>query len=225
MVRETVVNVLTFRERSDTFTLDDPKPGFVELGQLARSMKQRLSRVVRRRWLQSRLVRRRLRVRALAALQHARTVAFVCKGNICRSPFAHEVAKGLLTGDRTCISAGYYPKADRPAPAAAVAAAARMGIDLSAHRSVQLTEDHVRTADAIFVFDYDNYERLLAGYNCRNKLYFLGALCPSGPLWIDDPYGQDVDHFVATYERIREAIMVPFHSTPSHAPLRAVGDG
>ncbi|AMV27710.1 Low molecular weight protein-tyrosine-phosphatase wzb [Gemmata sp. SH-PL17] len=214
VLKETIVSTLALKERSDTLTLDDPMPGLVELRQLTSTIAQRFIRPIRRRWLQSQLARTRLKSRARIALLQAQTVLFVCKGNICRSPFAHQIAKRLFPPNRTCISAGYYPKANRPSPATAVTAAAQMGIDLSEHRSIQLTEELVNSADAIFVFDFENYERLIADYNCRHKLHLVGAMS-SGPIWIDDPYGQHIDQFIATYEKISKAITTPFNSKAS----------
>jgi protein-tyrosine phosphatase len=197
---------VTLRERSDTFTLDDPKPGVAELGRLIGGPLRGLARRLERRWLQLPFVQRRLRRRATEALRNARTILFACKGNICRSPFASHFIRDALRPGQRCLSGGYYPVAGRRSPETAVAAAARLGVDLAEHRSIRLTEDHVRDADAIFVFDFDNYRRLLAEYDCGRKLHFVGALCPEGPLWIDDPYGEDVDGFLRAYERIRTAI-------------------
>jgi protein-tyrosine-phosphatase/predicted ATP-grasp superfamily ATP-dependent carboligase len=211
---ETIVSFLTLRERSDTFTLDDPKPGLAELGQMAHHYSQLLMRNLRRRWLDLSFVRRRLQRRAQRALTSAKKVLFVCKGNICRSPFAQYFGQGVLASDQTCISAGYYPVAGRPSPKAAVAAAARWNIDLSTHRSVRLTESHIRDADAVFVFDAENYDRLRADYGCDKKVFFLGSLSVDGPLWIDDPYGQEVEYFVQTYERICKAIAAGLHKMP-----------
>jgi protein-tyrosine-phosphatase/predicted ATP-grasp superfamily ATP-dependent carboligase len=210
VVGETVANVVTLRERSDTFALDDPIPGVVEIGRLASSVVGSLVRKAWRRMLQPAPIRRRLARRARRALRHARSVLFVCKGNICRSPFAHQLVTQVVRPAQACVSAGYYPAADRPSPAAAIAAAAGVGVDLSAHRSVQLTEAHVFAADAIFVFDEENYNRLAADYACRAKLHLVGALCPEGPLWIADPYGQDVQGFEQTYGQIRDAIIATY---------------
>jgi hypothetical protein len=57
------------------------------------------------------------------------------------------------------------------------------------------------------VFDYANYERLQADYPfCAKRLHFLGALCPTGGLWIDDPYGREGAEIGYTYDRIAQAL-------------------
>jgi protein-tyrosine-phosphatase len=99
-----------------------------------------------------------------------------------------------------------------------MAAADRLGVDLSRHRSLRLTDAHVRDADAVFVFDNENYDRMAADHGCRAKLHFIGALCPEGPLYIDDPYGHDVERFEQTYELIRTAVLAAYPcETPSPA--------
>jgi protein-tyrosine-phosphatase/predicted ATP-grasp superfamily ATP-dependent carboligase len=210
VIGETLANFATLRERSDTWTLDDPLPGLAEVGRLLGTFARGLGRRLRRRALRLSPVRQRLAQRARRALTGARTVLFVCKGNICRSPFAHQLVTQVVRPGQTCVSAGYYPAADRPSPDAVVAAAARFGVDLSRHRSVRLTDAHVRDADAVFVFDDENYERVLADHRCRRKLHFVGALCAKGPLCIDDPYGHGPERFAQTYEQIRAAIMAAY---------------
>ena len=65
-----------------------------------------------------------MRRRCVARLRSATKLVFVCKGNICRSPFAAEYAKRILPG-LEIHSAGYYSVANRPSPENAIAAAAQ----------------------------------------------------------------------------------------------------
>jgi protein-tyrosine-phosphatase/predicted ATP-grasp superfamily ATP-dependent carboligase len=205
-LREALVNLLTLRERSDTLTRDDPMPGLVEGVRLASGLLGSVKRKLGQRLQALPLVRRRLRLRAVKALRQAKGVLFVCKGNICRSPFAEHLAGQLVNCRKMFFSAGYYPIANRPSPDAAVAAAARLGVDLTGHRSVKLTRERALQADVIVVFDKENFDHVIREFGCRRKVYPLGAFCPTGPLWMDDPYGQSVAHFERTYERIQEAL-------------------
>jgi protein-tyrosine-phosphatase len=157
-------------------------------------------------WQALPFVRRRLRRRAGKALRQAKDVLFVCKGNICRSPFAEHLARQRIDCTKTFASAGYYPIANRPSPEAAVAAAARLGVDLTGHRSVLLSKEQALQADVIVVFDKENFDYVIRELGCRRKVYPLGAFCLTGPLWIDDPYGESVAHFERTYLRIQEAL-------------------
>jgi len=204
---ETFVNLLTRRERSDTFTRDDPRPGFIEVKQLAAEVGTRLSGKLTQRYLRSPVMRRRLERRARDAMGRARTVLFVCKGNVCRSPFAAHVARRCFPPTTTFLSAGSIPRGGRSAPATAVALAARWAVDLSAHRSVVVTEDLVRRADVIVVFDYHNYREIAAAYGfARDRIHFVGALYRDGPLFIKDPWEKDAASFEKTYRQIATAL-------------------
>ena len=66
----------------------------------------------------------------------------------------------------------------------------------------------MRDADAVFVFDAANYERLWSEFPfVRRRLHFLGALDPREPLVIDDPFGLDSVAFEQTYGHITKAIL------------------
>jgi len=198
-----IARLLTLRERCDTLVMDDPRPALVEIRDLARSVAAR-----GRRALTAVPVLRRLRgARARRALGQARTVLFVCKGNVCRSPFAQAYAQARLANGTTALSSGYYPKAGRPCPAEAVEVAREMGVDLVAHRSSVLGEAQVRAADAIFVFDEENYRTLTARHpRARRKIHRLGDLAADGPAEIRDPYGGTREEFRAAYQAIRRTL-------------------
>jgi protein-tyrosine-phosphatase len=154
----------------------------------------------RRVWFMAPGVRRRLRRRALEAWSQE-TIAFVCRGNICRSPFAERLLNGELAG-RT-VSAGYLPEAGRPSPDLAVDVADGLGVDLRSHRSRVVDQEFVDDADAIFVFDEENYRTIRRDFPAaRPNLHFLGALAEDGPLFIPDPYGGAPEKYEAVYGRI-----------------------
>lgn len=204
---ETCRNLLSLRERSDTLTRDDPAPGLAEVHELAGEA----IRTVRRKFVLRRLntvaARRRQQRHARAALAGAGSILFVCHGNICRSPFAAELARGHLPTARLIRSAGYFPRAGRSSPDVATEAATRWGVDLSCHRSATLSAELVREFDAIFVFDFENYERLMSVYGAPpGRVHFLGALRPEGPLLIDDPFGGGPADFERVYAQIADAI-------------------
>jgi protein-tyrosine-phosphatase len=141
--------------------------------------------------------------RAAEGIRRARSVAFVCYGNICRSPFAAAVVRRLRP-DLVVSSFGYYPKEERESPADAEDAARRMGVDLSGHRSRLMTQANVDAADVILVFDRKDHDNLLERFSgLEGKLHYWGALDVAGPLEIADPYGSPAEEFVKCYERIR----------------------
>jgi protein-tyrosine-phosphatase/predicted ATP-grasp superfamily ATP-dependent carboligase len=202
LLRE-ATSILRLRESSDTFVLDDPGPGLADLGRLARRFGNRIVR-----GLQALpAARRREAARAERALREARDVLFVCRGNICRSPFAEVVARAALDDGRRVTSAGLLPMADRPCEPEGVTAARELGIDLTAHRSRVVTDAMMRDAQAIFTFDAAVHDEVARRFpDARDRLYHLGVLAPSEPIDIGDPYGGTVAQYRETYARIRRAI-------------------
>lgn len=204
---ETCWSLLTGRERSDTFTRDDPAPGFAELGGLLGGFARRGRRLASRaRVPVGRRRRRRLQAAARTELRRAGRVLFVCKGNIGRSPFAAAIASGLL-GDQHEISSAGLLEAGRRSPADAVAAAAAWEVDLSAHRSRTVSAELVSRSDAIFVFDEQNFSRMVELFpEAGNRLHLLGALDARGKLFVPDPWGGGPHVYAAVYERIAKAL-------------------
>lgn len=95
-------------------------------------------------------------------------VAFVCLGNICRSPLAaglfrhHLAARGLA--DRVEVrsfgTADYH--VGDPADRRTLAEAARRGLDLADHRGAQFTAADLAAFDHVFVMDKGNLHDVLA---------------------------------------------------------------
>lgn len=207
VLAETLVNVALCRERSDTFTRDDPRPGWTELRQVISSLWNSIANKLAQRYLNLPVIRRLLAHRARAALVQAKTILFICKGNICRSPFAAYLAGTFFPVGISILSGGYSQESGRYAPAMAVKMAKRWSVDLSTHRSQRVTEDLVRQADVVFVFDYHNYRRVVKDYRfARDCIHFIGAFCPEDPLFIRDPWEQDMDCFESTYDQIARSL-------------------
>lgn len=144
---------------------------------------------------------------ARRAWAEARTLLFVCLGNICRSPFAEHLAREHLDEDRSLLSAGSYPVPGRRAPAEAIAAARSFGVDLSAHRSRVLSREMLQQADAVYVFDNANRRAVVAEQpHASHRVHWLGALSDDGPLTISDPFGGPPSEYELVYRQIAEAI-------------------
>ena len=144
--------------------------------------------------------------RALRAAQRARRVLFVCKGNICRSPFAERLLQKLRP-DIEASSAGYFPKAGRPSPPDAITAAAECQLDLTSHAARVVDDEMLGRFDAVFVFDDANYRTLLDRFpHAQGRVNLLGPLVERGPLFIEDPWGSNLERFRACYREISAAV-------------------
>jgi protein-tyrosine phosphatase len=80
-------------------------------------------------------------------------VLLVCTGNICRSPIAHGVlserSSRLSGGEIEVLSAGTWARDGYPATPGAVAAAAKIGVDIAGHLTSRFTGDLARWADLV----------------------------------------------------------------------------
>src|SRR5690348_5345658 len=86
----------------------------------------------------------------------ARRLVFVCKGNICRSPYASARARSLGV---PAASFGLEAGDGAPADPQAAQNALLRGIDLSEHRAKKMQLSHISRGDLIVVFE----PRQLAG--------------------------------------------------------------
>ena len=168
--------------------------------------------------------RGRYRKRLIKNLASTKSILFVCKGNICRSPFAAEYAKVAISSKEICIaSAGYYPASGRPSPKNAQLASEQLDVLLGSHRSEQLTQQHILESDLVIVFDEENYDRVRNEYsNSVDKVFLLQHINRTGSLFIEDPYGSTKDRFVATYRDIKcsiDAMMEKLKKSASSSQL------
>jgi protein-tyrosine-phosphatase/predicted ATP-grasp superfamily ATP-dependent carboligase len=188
-------NVVRGRERSDTFVADDLTPALTELGHLAaRAAEPVRAALTRRRRPPPELPR--------MAISEAQCVLFVCRGNICRSPFAARYAERVLGAQRRIASAGLLDAPDRPSPLAARAVAAEYGVDLADHRSVVLTEALVAEAGVVLVFDEENRRGVLRRFpSAGGRVFLLGDL-DGGPAAIPDPLDRGQAFYRRVYARI-----------------------
>jgi len=198
-----IFNILTFRERNDTFVFDDMKPGFAELWRLILEIKDKTKQAIERyspvRFVGTSLARR--------ALSRAKTVLVVCFGNIYRSPFAEKYIQSVLLDSKEVYSAGYLPKSGRGCHQRAIDIAGEFGIDMKEHRSNVITEEMVQKADIILTFDKENRKTLTAEFSgIGRKIYYLGLLSRSGPVIIDDPVDGNLYTVRETYRTIKKAV-------------------
>jgi protein-tyrosine phosphatase len=146
-----------------------------------------------------------------------RSALFVCKGNICRSPFASELARRLASemGWRGVgfESAGITPSREGKCPDEAVTAAALHGVDLRSHRPVALNQTLGQQFDVLVVMDAEQFVYLRQRWPFwRDKIVLLARFDPAGgngPYLrcnIVDPYGKSPKKFEECYVRLERSV-------------------
>jgi protein-tyrosine phosphatase len=119
-------------------------------------------------------------------------ILMVCVGNVCRSPMAEAVFASRLAGRgvRAVVeSAGIAPVVGRPADPIARELMRERGLDISRHRSRQLSPWIARSFDIILVMESDQVravERIFPG--ARGRVHRIGRW---GDFDVPDPYQRD----------------------------------
>ncbi|BCA54100.1 hypothetical protein W02_12400 [Nitrospira sp. KM1] len=150
------------------------------------------------------------RLRPVRPLPHSvGTVLFLCKGNVCRSPFAEVYFTDRIKKEGYPIivkSAGIETTPGKPAHRLAQEVALQYGISLRSHATTLLFHDLVNQADLIFVMEVAQKDRVTRLYpDAKNKIFLLGRFCGTGSLDIDDPYSGTEKDFKVCFDRIKES--------------------
>jgi protein-tyrosine phosphatase len=145
--------------------------------------------------------------------QSARSVLFVCYGNLMRSPMAEAMLRhGLLelgVSGVSVKSAGVHAVRGREAHTWAQAVSRELGMPLDAHRAQPTTPDLIASSDLIFAMDYENLAELETKYpEARGRISLLSCYA-DGPLRnreIPDPYFGDIETTRRCYAVLGECI-------------------
>ncbi len=132
----------------------------------------------------------------------ARRLVFVCHGNICRSSFADVLARKL---GAQSASFGLSTSTGKPAHPPVTAAAAEMGIDLTAHRTTAV-EDFVAERDDLYlVMEVRQIAKLRAMPGFADaRIDLLGRY--AGVPHLHDPYQLSAGYTTVCLERIERAV-------------------
>lgn len=191
---------------------------------------QRVERRLVRAHQHRRMARAASRPHELATrLAQARTILFVCHGNIIRSAFAAELMRSRDLGptDIRVRSAGLEAKSNGPAHPTAVDCARRFGVDLSGHRTHRLGLSDTEEADVLLAMEVDHVLEIHRRFpECYHKVYLLGCFMNEHPLEVADPVYMPRDGFEACFDRIDRGVrrMIEMLPEPSRAstPTRQV---
>ena len=130
-------------------------------------------------------------------------LVFVCKGNICRSPYAEAVARSM---NIDTVSCGLDTHNGKPANDNAIRNASKRGINLSSHKTRQLASVNISEHDLIVVMEpiqAIQVEQMLGmGVNCT----VLGLWNDAGSPYLHDPYGASDAYFSVCYGAIEKSV-------------------
>lgn len=159
---------------------------------------------------------RRLRLEEKMTKKSAKKikVLFICTGNTCRSPLAELLFKELLSRRElahkvTASSAGLMAARGHPASEGALAVGRENGLDLSSHRSRQLTKNQLLESDLILVMQKSHLDFLEQDLQpVRKDITLLSqfAAGPSACVDIRDPFGGDKALYRDTFDQIKKSL-------------------
>lgn len=140
----------------------------------------------------------------------AHNILFVCTGNICRSPVAeyllrHEMSR-LHISNIAVGSAGLLDLGGRPADPVMISIGKDHSVDMTAHRSRQISPERVGDADIVFVMETRQKEKLtklMPEYGEKIFLFSLFDYKHNG-LNIHDPLGKDRQLYSYCFSRINK---------------------
>lgn len=132
----------------------------------------------------------------LRQLKHG-NILVLCYGNIYRSPFVefylHYIKPDVL--NLHIKSAGFHNKTGRASAVDYIEHCKNWGIDLTSHRSSQVSNELLEWAEIILIMDGHNYKMLtLQDADVAEKIIWLGSLSDVTPIEIVDPYGQTAEN-------------------------------
>jgi protein-tyrosine phosphatase len=119
-------------------------------------------------------------------------VAFVCIGNICRSPYASARARSLGI---PAVSFGLEARDGSPADPVASRNALLRGVDLSAHRASRAESCLFAKGDLVIVFEPAHLAEIRRRTERETSASLLGVFAMPVRPHIEDPYGRSDRYF------------------------------
>jgi protein-tyrosine phosphatase len=148
------------------------------------------------------------------------SIVFICKGNICRSAFAHYLTNEILTQNSRSMalwigSAGLEAHKGTKSPEMAIEVAKDFGINMEGHRSVLLDDDLVDSSDMLVAMEPKQVRVMQEKYPHKRDHFFLMPLFEKG--WeksyfgwqkyhLQDPYGKGRVAFFECFDRVQKCV-------------------
>lgn len=146
-----------------------------------------------------------LQSRRLIAASEFERLVFVCHGNVCRSPYAEHKAQQM--GIKS-ISFGLDTRSGTAANGTAISVATDRGVDLSSHRSQQISVDQLKENDLILAMEPWHIRAIKRlEPSGHRSVALLGLAASQWPYsYIPDPYGLSDTMFGSCFDIIDRAL-------------------
>ena len=149
------------------------------------------------------------------------SICVVCTGNTCRSPITEGILKQVAQtsghSDWHISSGGLYARGGEFPSEFGVEAALEQGVDISSHRATPFNATRAATCDLILVHSGEHLMEIGSwGEPAVGKTFLLKhfpVLGDPGPsAWVEDPIGQNLDRYRATFLELDEVVrrIVPY---------------
>lgn len=135
-----------------------------------------------------------------------KNILFVCTGNTCRSPIA-KVFFSALTNKQSFHAESAGTKVEKPEDAMKHARSAmqELWMDLTTHKSKQVTKELIDSSDLIIVMERQHKEFIEALSPAKKeKIHLLGEYTSLGE--IHDPYGTNMEAYRTVTKTIKKAV-------------------
>lgn len=144
-----------------------------------------------------------------------RRLVFVCHGNICRSAYAHVLAR--RAGARVA-SFGLSTSTGRCAHAPVMALAAQRGVNMTAHRATDIDDFVPQEGDLLLAMETRHLRKLAAEPSVVHlPRMLLGAYARPPAPHLHDPYDEDEAYLPMCLTRIERAVAMLVRRYPSCA--------
>jgi protein-tyrosine-phosphatase len=142
-----------------------------------------------------------------------RSVLFVCTANICRSPMAMGLFYAQVMPsacDWRIASVGIFAAPGYPAAQNTLVLLRHKGIDLSGHRSAQITQEIMSDYNLILTMERGQKEALQVAFPDHAQKVYLMSEMVGGNWEIADPVGGALVEFEETAREIEHILTVGY---------------
>lgn len=160
-----------------------------------------LKKILKKKFVRKRKLFSHLSVLNGADLKVAKSIAFLCKGNINRSAFAAAYFNKYYGTDLNVRSYGTHNEISRMCSREALSVAAEFGVDLTHHLSDVISPDSFAQIDKLIIMDEENLRDLF-----KLNMMYKNKICKLAKSPIADPYGKEVEEFRKCFSEIKDSI-------------------